>query len=331
MMPPPPPPAVVTALLHIIDQARPEIDWTGLSALPDGIGQMLLDVGMLQPAGNRNTVVCQACHDDHVVDLEFDAASGGFRYFCPEAGWVPAAKDAVRAFSVDFDAVVRFAAGLLGVPPRSRPVMLVDDHLWDLGEVWLGTGRASDRRKTSLFLARRFDHRDVQDQIVNALGNRQRRAPAAVITLSNDDRHTALPIKGWTTISIMECGSSTGQTFALDVNLIVTRIHGVQRMASSGPVRPSPDFRSIWVGDREFVFRGDKHRQIVEYLHDVWDRGLGRISVATMFADLEFETTSRLRDVFKDHPDWKDLIGSANGACWLRIEELLEEQQTKAD
>ena len=331
MTPPTLPPAVVTALLHIIGQARPEIDWTGLSALPDGIGQVLLDVGMLQPTGNRNTVACQACHDDHVVDLEFDAESRGFRYFCPEAGWVPAAKDAVRAFAVDFDAVIRFVAGLLGVPPRSKPVMLVDHHLWDLGEVWLGTGRASDRRKTALFFARRFDHHDVQERIVAALENRRRRAPTAVITLSNNGQHTASPIKGWATISIMECRNSAAQTFALDVDLIVTRIHRVRRMASSGPVRPSPDFRSIWVGDREFVFRGDKHRQIVEYLHDVWDRGLGRVSVATMFADLEFVTTSRLRDVFKDHPDWKDLIGYANGACRLRIEELLEEQQTKAD
>ena len=103
--------------------------------------------------------------------------------------------------------------------------------------------------------------------------------------------------------------------------------------ASSGddPVRHASGFRHVWVGDREFRFNGDKHRQIVEYLFNAWARGEPSVSSAAMFADLEFETTSRLRDIFKGHKDWKALIEANGGACRLRVEELLEEQCANAD
>lgn len=90
-------------------------------------------------------------------------------------------------------------------------------------------------------------------------------------------------------------------------------------------------FRHLWVGDREFRFNGDKHRQIVEYLFNAWARGEPSVSSAAMFAEFEFETTSRLCDIFKRHKDWKALIEAKGGACRLRIEELLEEQRANAD
>jgi hypothetical protein len=44
-----------------------------------------------------------------------------------------------------------------------------------------------------------------------------------------------------------------------------------------------------------------------------------------MSEELEFASASRLRDLFKGHPDWQDLIGQKDGACWLRCDEILAE------
>ena len=77
------------------------------------------------------------------------------------------------------------------------------------------------------------------------------------------------------------------------------------------------------VGEREFRFRGDKQRQVVEHLFGVWDRNEGRASVAHMFSELDFPEATRFRDLFKGHRDWKDLIGYEDGACWLKCDELL--------
>jgi len=85
------------------------------------------------------------------------------------------------------------------------------------------------------------------------------------------------------------------------------------------------------VGDREFRFGGAKRRQIVEYLFNAWKDGVESVSTEVMFADLEFNSSSRMRDIFKDDEDWRDLIDATGGSCRLRIRELLGENTASAD
>jgi hypothetical protein len=80
-----------------------------------------------------------------------------------------------------------------------------------------------------------------------------------------------------------------------------------------GPVRASVDFSTITVGDRMFYFRGSKQRQVVQYLCEQWQASQPRVSVSKMWAELEFEESTRPRDLFKGHPDWQDLIAYEQG------------------
>jgi hypothetical protein len=50
-----------------------------------------------------------------------------------------------------------------------------------------------------------------------------------------------------------------------------------------------------------------------------------------MFSELDFRGANRLRDLFKGHSNWQDLIGQEDGACWLRYGELLSEQGIRSD
>ena len=95
-------------------------------------------------------------------------------------------------------------------------------------------------------------------------------------------------------------------------------------------MRHAAGFRHLWVGEREFKFGGDKRRQIVEYLFNAWDGGEESVSTEVMFADLEYDVSSRMRDIFKGHPDWRDLIETTGGSCRLRIRELLEAESPNA-
>jgi hypothetical protein len=85
------------------------------------------------------------------------------------------------------------------------------------------------------------------------------------------------------------------------------------------------------VGEREFKFGGDKQRQIIEYLFNAWEDGEKNVSSQVMLAELEFGLKSRIRDIFKGHKDWQDLIEVAGGSCRLRIRELLEAVSPNAD
>jgi hypothetical protein len=124
-------------------------------------------------------------------------------------------------------------------------------------------------------------------------------------------------------LPIIQCAKAGAPQFHLDVSIIYTAAHGLRSVRPRSPVQVDAEFRVVRVGDREFRFRGDKQRQVVEYLYGAWERGERRVSVALMITDLDFPETTRLRDLFKGHPDWKDLIGYEDGACWLRCDELL--------
>ena len=50
-----------------------------------------------------------------------------------------------------------------------------------------------------------------------------------------------------------------------------------------------------------------------------------------MFTELEFPTTTRLRDLFKGRDDWKELIGYQGGSCWLRYDDLLAADKVTSD
>jgi hypothetical protein len=108
------------------------------------------------------------------------------------------------------------------------------------------------------------------------------------------------------------------------------------RNAGLGPLRSgyalpaSPQPRVLFLIDAGFSSCLSRCK-IVEYLFNAWEDGVESVSTEVMFADLEFKSSSRMRDIFKDHEDWRDLIEATGGACRLRIRELLQEQRARAD
>jgi hypothetical protein len=124
-------------------------------------------------------------------------------------------------------------------------------------------------------------------------------------------------------LPIKSCARAGVEDFVLDAAIIHSAVHGLRQSATASPVRSDAEFRVIRVGDREFHFRGDKQRQVVGFLYKRSENQEGRISAAIMFEELGLTGTNRLRDLFKGHPDWRDLIGYKDGACWLRCDELL--------
>ena len=119
--------------------------------------------------------------------------------------------------------------------------------------------------------------------------------------------------------------------FSFDAGIIRTAVPDPRPTRAGSPVQVDAEFRVVRVGEREFRFRGDKQRQVVKHLYGAWDRNEGRVSAAFMFSELELSSTTRLRDLFKGHGEWKDLIGYEDGACWLKCDELLTPDAVSSD
>ncbi|WP_397543440.1 hypothetical protein [Roseovarius salis] len=259
------------------------------------------------------------------MKLEWSPEHRAYGYFSPAAGWVTVDEKRLQVYRIDALAFLQRLTSRLDLPVRARTAERISGILWELGDVRL-PGRGG---RVPVWFARRLTDRDVWRQVVAYLGGRPPADFRVVVTTSAPH-------------GLAEAELSRHQIIALDdlvdhsAGLIIEPTYLAAQLKTGAvsraadPVRHAAGFRHVWVGDREFKFSGDKRRQIVEYLFNAWEDGVESVSTEVMFADLEFKSSSRMRDIFKDHDDWRDLIEATGGSCRLRIRELLEEQGARA-
>lgn len=303
----------VDLLLELLELEPSEVSGAVLAeAFPDA-GRRLVDAGALRPIANATVVTCVACDGDHSAEVEFDADLSGYRHFCPEAGWVPVAAEHLKRYRAEPSWLLRELGRALGIPERSRASCLVEGVLWDLGETWLGN------RRVAVLLARGLARSETLDRACDALTHRTGRGPGVLLTTSVGlarhidvpGRHRVVPLRG--------CLRAAGDGVAIDRDVLGGIVSGERPLHPDLPIQPSADFRVVRVGERTFRFRGDKQRQVVEYLYRRWRDGEERVNSAAMLEELEFAAGLRLRDLFKGHADWQDLIAYRDGVCWLKV------------
>jgi len=289
-------------------------------------GQNLIETGVLTADDHDPVAVSAVDHDDEPVSLTWSPEHGGYGYFSPSAGWVAVPAEKLQQFHVDMGALIARLVDRLDLPSTARPTERISDVLWEIGDARL-PGRNG---RVPTWFARRLGDADVWRQVVAYLAGRPPSDFRVVITTSAAAQLQRDELSRHDIIEIRDVDDH-GFGLVVEPSYLAAQLTSGASSSEEDPVRHASGFRHVWVGDREFRFNGDKHRQIVEYLFNAWARGEPSVSSAAMFADLEFETTSRLRDIFKGHKDWKALIEAKGGACRLRVEELLEEQRANAD
>ncbi len=289
-------------------------------------GQSLIETGLLTADAHDPVAVSAVDHDDEPVSLAWSPEHGGYGYFSPEAGWVAVPAERLQEFHVDMGGLIARLVDRLDLPGTSRPTERISGVLWEIGDARL-PGRNG---RVPIWFARRLGDAEVWRQAVAYLAGRPPSDFRVVITTSAITRLPREELSRHDIIEIRDVDDH-GVGLVVEPSYLAAQLTTGAAPSGDDPVRHASGFRHVWVGDREFRFNGDKHRQIVEYLFNAWTRGEPSVSSAAMFAELEFETTSRLRDIFKGHKDWKALIEAKGGACRLRVEELLEEQRASAD
>jgi hypothetical protein len=315
--------AAVDLLLTIVETPSMAISGAALDGYHAAAGAELIAAGALEADGFEPLAVCEADHEDAVVNLVWDGEARRHEYFSPAAGMVAVEDHALRRLRVRPSWFLGWIARELGVVGAVRPVELVPDRLWDLGDLWLGERKAM-RRRTAILVARRLGEPAAMRRMREALQGRTGR-PAGIILTSSPAAVAVdfaaiamLPV-----LPIIQCAKAGVAQFDMDTSIVYTAAHGLRPARPRPPVQADAEFRVVRLGEREFRFRGDKQRQVIKYLHAAWERGEGPVSVALMITDLDFPVTTRLRDLFRGHHDWKDLIGYEGGACWLKCDELL--------
>lgn len=310
-------------LLSIAESPGMAISGNALDRFHKAAGTALVAAGALKPDGFEPVIASESDHDDAIVSLTWSHELRGYAYFSPAIGLVRIDDDRLRRFKLDISWFHRWLASHIGFSADARQVCLISDRLWDFGDTWLGPTKRLQRR-TAIYLARRLTEPTIVTQVAAILRMHSTR-PAKVILATTNDLHLARTViaDAGVVLPIKDCIRAGIDDFELDPALIYSAAHGLCASQSNLPIQANGDFRTIRVGEREFQFRGDKQRQVVGFLYKRWQKSEGPISMAVMFEELELGNTSRLRDLFKGHSDWRELIGYKDGTCWLRFDDLL--------
>jgi len=295
-------------------------DYHAASAAP------LIGAGLLVPDAPVPAATSLVDHDDEPVNLEWSPENRAYGYFSPAAGWVSVEEKRLQVYRVDAPAFLQRLTSRLDLPIKARPAERIAGVLWELGDARL----PRRGRRVPVWFARRLTDRDVWRQVVAFLGGRPAADFRVMVTTSPTCGLAQADLSRHQIIALDDL-VDFGAGLIIEPTFLAAQLKTGADSRAADPVRHAAGFRHFWVGDREFRFGGDKRRQIVEYLFNAWEDGVESVSTEVMFADLEFKSSSRMRDIFKDHEDWRDLIEATGGSCRLRIRELLEEQRARAD
>lgn len=117
----------ICALAHAESFTR-----TALEAIPDECITNLIEAELLVKEGCAEEVVCLQCEEPHLMALEWDSRTQGYRGFCAEAGFVDVADEDVALFAVDrawFSISLRRSLALSGASEDR----LITGYAWYLG------------------------------------------------------------------------------------------------------------------------------------------------------------------------------------------------------
>jgi hypothetical protein len=319
----------VDLVLSIAESRGMAISATALDDFHKELGPALLAAGAIKLDGFEAVAVPQSDHDDAIVSLTWSSELRGYAYFSPTAGLVRIDDDRLRRFKLDTSWFLQWVARHLGSGTGAQPVCLIADRFWDLGDIWLGATKRM-RRRTAVYLARRLTESETVAELAAVLRMHRTRLGKVILTTSNNlDLARTIIADTCAILPIKTCARAGIKHFELDPNIIYSAAHGLRAASREMPVEVDADFRMVRVGDRQFRFRGDKQRQVVRLLYQRWRNSDGPISISAMFEELEFSNSMRLRDLFKDHSNWRELIGDRAGASWLRCDEILAEAEDK--
>lgn len=95
----------------------------------------------LERIGNADWVTCGACYDDHDAPVEFDDATGRYTHFCPQAGTVKVEVERLDRFGVNCPRLIDILREAFDMRNRPGARCLIDDIVWDLGDVLVADAR----------------------------------------------------------------------------------------------------------------------------------------------------------------------------------------------
>lgn len=267
--------------------------------------------GILQPKNHLRAAVSLADHEDEPVNLTWSPEHRAYGYFSPSAGWVNIPGDQLATFRVNFSKLLDQLVERLDLSPRSGPVELVPDLLWEMGDARL-PGRS---KRTPVWIGRRLGDPAIWKSFIDTA--RKRPAPGLRIVLSFTPRNR-LPTDvhlGHTLIAVRDVADHNG--LAVVPDLLAARVAAGSQLHDD-LITMAADGASLTVRGTRHAFSGSKQRAIIRQLYDAWKSGNPELLTAEVMESAGYSTSvNTLAKAFSGRPEWREFIREEHGRCWM--------------
>jgi hypothetical protein len=273
---------------------------------------MLMGSGILLNVGRAETVASMDDFEDEPTRVDWSAEQGSFGYHASDGRWVAVPAEELAIYGV---AMTKFLNQLLvscehlsegGKDP------LVPNVVWDLGTVRLhGRGKP-----VSVWFARKLSdarHRSALEAMV------ARRPPADLrIVITSTADCLDLDAVSHVLVSMRDVLEAP-DGIVVDPAILAKRLMLVPSSLLK-PVKHSPDYGTIYIGDAKFEFTGLQHRAILKILVDAYNSGDPVWLTADVLVEVKAgDKVTNLGRAFSGNKHWRKFIKEKAGQCWIEF------------
>lgn len=298
-------------LLSVIETPDAVISGSVLDGYYGQISLVLKGAGILQPKDHSRAAVSLVDHEDEPVNLIWSPEHRAYGYFSPSAGWVNVPGNQLATYRVNFSMLLEQLFERLDFSPRTGPVELVPDLLWEIGDARL-PGRS---KRTSVWIGRRLGDPTIWRSFMDAA--RKRPAPGLRIVLSFTPGNR-LPTDvhlGHTLIAVRDVADHNG--LAIVPELLAARVATGSQL-NDDLITMAADGASLTVRGTRYAFSGSKQRAIIRQLYDAWKSGNPELLTAEVLESAGYSTSvNTLAKAFSGRPEWREFISEEHGRCWM--------------
>ncbi|WP_281301867.1 MULTISPECIES: hypothetical protein [unclassified Iodidimonas] len=298
-------------LLSVIETPDAVIGGSVLDSYYGRVAPALKASGILQSKDHSRAAVSLVDHEDEPVNLTWCPKHRAYGYFSPSAGWVNVPGNQLATYRVNFGMLLEQLLERLDISPRTAPVELVPDLLWEVGDARL-PGRS---KRISVWIGRRLSDAATWKRFIDAA--RKRPAPGLRIVLSFTPGNR-LPTDvhlGHALIAVRDVADHNG--LAVISELLAARVAAGSQLTDD-LIAMAADGASLTVRGTRHSFSGSKQRAIIRQLYDAWRSGHPELLTAEVLESAGYSTSvNTLAKAFSGRPEWREFIKEENGRCWL--------------
>jgi hypothetical protein len=221
-------------LLEILELRRPLLSGAAAELQPHP-ASMLVSTGLLVPHDYEEVSASLADHADMPVSLTWSDQHGGLAYFSPAVGPVRVPDERLARHVVDIPAALRTFMAEMDLRRGWQPHALIDDVLWEVGDVRLEKRPA----RLPIWFARRLFDPAIVREVIDAATARPHSVQRVILTSTRTSRLGSVAVPGAAVVALADVRASfTG--LSVSPAILGARLRGVPAPAQ-GPLVLSDD------------------------------------------------------------------------------------------